>query len=373
MAQFHVTLCTLILVALAACSLQVAQGVKKLPETKDEVVADFENWVKTVGEKHAAFERAAKSAGSVDELASKVGETVIVVDQSGAGNYKTISEALNAVPLHNKAPVTIKVNAGTYVERVVVPKSKQRITLQGAGRDVTKITEKNVAGDSGTTYTSSTFGVSAPYFTARNISFENSSPPPNGGVQQQAVALRTTGDFNAFYGCAFYGHQDTLYDHRGRHFFKDTLIVGTEDFIFGGGKSLYKNCELRVLPSVGGSLTAQKRMTGTEDSGYSFVNCKVTGSMPPQVYLGRAWGPYSRVVFALTEFAGIIKPVGWYNWGDPAREKTVYYAQYKCFGPGANQAGRASFARELTDAEAAPFLSLNYIDGGLWGVSNLDS
>lgn len=114
MAQFHVTLCTLVLVALA-CSLQAAQAAKKLPETKDEVVADFENWVKSVGEKHAAFESAAKSAGSVDELASKVGETVIVVDQSGAGNYKTVNEALNAVPMHNKAPITIKVNAGTYV------------------------------------------------------------------------------------------------------------------------------------------------------------------------------------------------------------------------------------------------------------------
>lgn len=126
---------------------------------------------------------------------------------------------------------------------------------------------------------------------------------------------------NAFYGCAFYGHQDTLYDHRGRHFFKDTLIVGTVDFIFGDGKSLYKNCELRVLPSSGGSLTAQKRLSGSEDTGYSFVNCKVTGSGPPQVYLGRAWGPYSRVIFAFTEFANIIKPEGWYNWGDPSREK----------------------------------------------------
>jgi hypothetical protein len=48
----------------------------------------------------------------------------------------------------------------------------QHITLQGAGQDVTKITEKNVAGDSGTTYTSSTFGVSAPYFSAYDISFE---------------------------------------------------------------------------------------------------------------------------------------------------------------------------------------------------------
>lgn len=338
----------------------------KVPSSREEVIASFQSWVDSVGTKHAAFENAAKSAGSVDDLSSKVGETVIVVDQSGAGNFKTISEAISSVPLHNKNPITIKVNAGTYVERVVVPKSMWHITLQGAGRDVTKITSTNAAGQTGTTYTTSTFGVSATYFTARNISFENASPPPNGGVQQQAVALRTTGDFNAFYGCAFYGQQDTLYDDRGRHYFKDSLIVGSVDFIFGDGKSLYKNCELRVIPSSGGSLTAQKRQSTSEDTGYSFVNCKVTGNGPATVYLGRAWGPYSRVVFAFTEFANIINPVGWYNWGDPAREGTVFYGTYKCSGPGAYNSNRAAWSHELTDAQAAPFMSLGYIDGGLW-------
>jgi len=77
---------------------------------------------------------------------------------------------------------------------------------------------------------------------------QNASPPPNGGAQQQAVALRTTGDFNAFYGCAFYGQQDTLYDDRGRHYFKDSLIVGSVDFIFGDGKSLYKVSMSKQLP-----------------------------------------------------------------------------------------------------------------------------
>jgi pectinesterase len=96
------------------------------------------------------------------------------------------------------------------------------------------------------------------------------------------------------------------------------------------------------------------------------VNCKVTGSGPATVYLGRAWGPYSRVVFAFTEFANIINPVGWYNWQDAAREGTVFYGQYKCFGPGANQANRAAWSHELTDAQAAPFMSLGYIDGSLW-------
>lgn len=37
-------------------------------------------------------------------------------------------------------------------------------------------------------------------------------------------------------------HQDTLYDHRGRHYFENSLIVGSIDFIFGNGRSLYRVC-----------------------------------------------------------------------------------------------------------------------------------
>lgn len=107
--------------ALQPVAAAAASAKKAVPETRAEVISSFEAWVESVGAKHAAYESAAKSAGSnVEELASKVGEWVIVVDQSGAGNYKTINEAINAVPLHNKSPVTIKVNAGTYVS-VLLP------------------------------------------------------------------------------------------------------------------------------------------------------------------------------------------------------------------------------------------------------------
>lgn len=37
-------------------------------------------------------------------------------------------------------------------------------------------------------------------------------------------------------------HQDTLYDHRGRHYFENSLIAGSIDFIFGNGRSLYRVC-----------------------------------------------------------------------------------------------------------------------------------
>jgi hypothetical protein len=56
----------------------------------------------------------------------------------------------------------------------------------------------------------------------------------------QAVALRITSDMAAFYNCAILGYQDTLYDHNGRHYFKDCFIQGSIDFIFGDGLSMYK-------------------------------------------------------------------------------------------------------------------------------------
>jgi pectinesterase len=70
---------------------------------------------------------------------------------------------------------------------------------------------------------------------------QNSAPaPPGGAVGRQAVAFLIEGDMAQFYNCSFYGAQDTLYDKRGRHYWKDCFIQGSIDFIFGDGQSYYE-------------------------------------------------------------------------------------------------------------------------------------
>lgn len=70
---------------------------------------------------------------------------------------------------------------------------------------------------------------------------KNTAPPPAPGrIGAQAVALRIAGDQAAFYGCGFYGAQDTLNDDRGRHYFRECFIQGSIDFIFGKARSLYE-------------------------------------------------------------------------------------------------------------------------------------
>lgn len=296
----------------------------------------------------------------------------LTVDHNPAyGDFTSIQSAIDSLPSINLLRVVIKVHAGTYTEKVSIPPLKSFITIQGAGADRTVVQWGDTAQTIGArgqpigTFSSATFAVNSPYFIAKNITFKNTTPvPPAGAVGKQAVAFRISADTAAFLGCKFLGAQDTLYDHFGRHYYKDCYIEGSVDFIFGNALSLFEGCHVHAIAPVTGAVTAQGRSSLLEDTGFSFLKCKVTGS--GALYLGRAWGPFSRVVFAFTYMDNIIIPKGWHNWGDPTREATVFYGQYKCTGPGASFAGRVSWARELTDAEAKPFISLSFIDGSEW-------
>ncbi|KAI4377080.1 hypothetical protein MLD38_014766 [Melastoma candidum] len=297
--------------------------------------------------------------------------TLVVDKNPAAGDFTSIQDAIDSLPAVNYVRVVIKVHAGVYTEKVSIPPMKSFITIEGAGADSTIVQWGDTADTPGPkglplgTYGSATFAANSPYFVAKNITFKNTAPlPPPGAMGKQAVAFRISADTAAFYGCKFLGAQDTLYDQLGRHYYKDCYIEGSVDFIFGNGLSLFDGCQVHAIAQLTGALTAQGRKSMLEDTGFSFVNCRITGS--GALYLGRAWGPFSRVVFAYTYMDNIIIPRGWHDWDDPNRDLTVFYGQYKCTGPGAGFTGRVAWSRELTDDEAKPFLSLSFIDGSEW-------
>ncbi|KAH7282766.1 hypothetical protein KP509_35G046900 [Ceratopteris richardii] len=299
------------------------------------------------------------------------GRPMIVVAKDGSGDVKTIQAAIDLVPQENKQRIIIYVKKGIYREKLIFPKSKPFITLKGEGSALTYIEWGDTAstvGDDGkplSTFGSASVAVQSDDFIALDISFKNTAPAPKSGeIGKQAVALRVQGDRAAFYRCGFYGAQDTLYDKSGRHYYYKCYIEGSIDFIFGNARSLFVKCHLHSIATPWGSISAQKRLEPEENTGYSFVYCMVTGS--GTIYLGRAWGPYSRVVYAHTYFDNIIRPEGWNDFGLVANQKKVYYGEYKCFGPGAARTGRVPWSRILTDQQARPFLSISFIDGKSW-------
>ncbi|KAL2609184.1 hypothetical protein R1flu_027757 [Riccia fluitans] len=268
----------------------------------------------------------------------------IVVDKSGKGDFTTIQAAVNAVAYKNRERVIIRIRPGVYKERVRIPKEKPYITFQGYPNR-TIITFDSIASDvisPEDNTTLSTFG-----------SATNSAPiPPSGSVGKQAVAFRITGDMAAFYYCQFLGGQDTLYDHHGRHYFEYCYIEGTIDFVFGDGRSLYKNCILNALDNYGepGSVTAQKRNPNTLDTGFSFVDSSVTGT--GQVYLGRAWGNYSRVIYARCYMDEVVIPVGWDDRGIKDRESPLCSSAV-CGSPAKASAGSPG-PRDSVPSEMKP-------------------
>lgn len=114
-----------------------------------------------------------------------VGVRKIVVDAGGAGDFVSIQRAVDSVPEGNTVRVIVQINAGTYIEKVVVPASKPYVTFQGAGRDVTVVKWHDRASDRGPdgqplrTYNTASVTILANYFNAKNISFKVSSRLPS--------------------------------------------------------------------------------------------------------------------------------------------------------------------------------------------------
>ncbi|XP_017232794.1 probable pectinesterase 53 isoform X2 [Daucus carota subsp. sativus] len=249
----------------------------------------------------------------------------VSVSQFGTGDFLTIREAIASVQLHNTKRIILDIGPGVYREKIIVRKTLDFITFFGNASDPPTITWNDTASTTSgrdgrplKTFQSATVAVDANYFVAVNIKFENTAPHKIGSQGEQAVALRISGSKAAFYNCSFFGSQDTLYDHKGLHYFYNCFIQGSVDFIFGYGRSLYEKCHLNSVANKVASLTAQKRNIATMQSGFSFKDCRITGS--GRVYLGRAWGDYSRVVFSYTFMDSLVLPQGWSDWGKLSRD-----------------------------------------------------
>ncbi|KAJ6672124.1 PECTINESTERASE 63-RELATED [Salix viminalis] len=289
----------------------------------------------------------------------------IKVRQDGSGDYRTLTGAVESIPSGNTQRVIVDIGAGVYIEKIKIEKDKPFITFRGSASNMPTLTFAGTARVYGTVY-SATLQVYSAYFVASNIIIKNSAPRPSGRLkEEQAVALRIGGDKAAFYNCRLIGFQDTLCDDMGRHFFKNCYIEGTVDFIFGSGKSLYLATTINVLADQGlAVITAQARHK-EDDTGFSFVHCKVNG-IGKGAYLGRAWTERPRVVFAYTEMSSVVDPAGWSDNLHPERDRTVSFGEYKCKGPGSNPSGRVKFSKQLTPQQVKPLISLAYIEGSKW-------
>ncbi|XP_037492131.1 pectinesterase PPME1 [Jatropha curcas] len=322
-----------------------------IPEAEAEVNAWFEANVKPLADRKGTLNA---------DLESKR----LRFSYQGSGEFKTITDAVKSIPAKNAQRVIVDIGPGTYTEKITIEKDKPFVSFVGVP-EKTIIEFAGTAHEFGTVY-SATLQVESDFFVGSGLVIKNTAPPPDGvRPGAQAVAFRIAGSMSSFYNCKFIGFQDTICDDKGFHFWKDCYVEGTVDFIFGSGKSIYLNTQLEVIQDKDMTVIVAQARGNAEDTGFSFVHCSITGKAKG-AFLGRAWMPAPKAIFAYSTISEVICPEGWSNNEHPEREPEIFFGEFKNSGPGAAADGRVKFAKQLTEAEVKPFISLSYIEGSKW-------
>lgn len=284
-------------------------------------------------------------------------EAHFTVALDGSGDFKTVQEAVNAVPDFRKTTTIIFIKNGLYKEKINISASKRKIRLLGESLEGTILSyddfaqKKNRFGEEMGTSGSASCYIYGDEFSASNLTFQNTAGPIG-----QAVAVWIAADQAVFVNCRFLGYQDTLYTygHGARQYYKDCFIEGTTDFIFGSSTAVFEDC--RIFCKPGGSYITAASTPDTSAYGYVFKKCKVTGSAPVRSYfLGRPWRPYAKTVFIACELDEIVKPAGWDHWGKETNKRTAYYAEYQNKGSGYLPAERVGWSKQLSEEEAKSY------------------
>ncbi|TMW91361.1 hypothetical protein EJD97_014437 [Solanum chilense] len=298
-----------------------------------------------------------------------------VVAKDGSGQFNTIAAALAAYPKNLKGRYTIYVKAGIYDEYITVTKDQVNIFMYGDGPRKTIVTGHKSALAGVSTYQSASFSAIGNGFIGKSMGFQNTAGPEG----HQAVALRVQSDMSAFYNCRMDGYQDTLYVQTHRQFYRNCVVSGTVDFIFGDSAAILQNCLIiarKPMEKQQNTVTAQGRTNIRATTGLVIQNCRI---VPEQLleplrfkiptFLGRPWKMYARTVVMESTLADFIQPAGWMPWDGNFALDTCVYAEYANRGPGANTNNRVKWKgfKVITDRnEALQYTTTPFIQGNQW-------
>ncbi|KAH9809522.1 carbohydrate esterase family 8 protein [Teratosphaeria destructans] len=291
-----------------------------------------------------------------------------------SGTYSTIQDAVDALDTSSTKTQSIFIEPGTYEEQVVISVLDGPLIIYGYTEDtssyaanVVTITASHALADTGSDDAAGTLRVETTNgFMLFNVNARNSygHTASNG----QALALAANKGNQGYYGCAFYGWQDTVLAQAGKQVYGKCYFEGVTDFIYGQhALAWFDRCDIRVLKAKIGYITASGRASDT-DSYYVFNRATIAAAADNVVtsgsfYLGRPWRNYARVAFQFTTMTDVINGAGWHVWKktDP-RTDHVTLAEFNNTGVG-SKGTRAPFSEMLPKAIAIEdILGIDYKD-----------
>ena len=309
----------------------------------------------------------------------------------------TLAAALERAPSNSATPYRIFLKRGRYYEKLIV--SKPNIHLIGEDREHTVVTfdaasdTRDPQGNPYGTRGSFTIKITAPGFSAVNITFENgfdylanlakdtADPARFRNPQGVAVMLDEASDRAVFRNCTIRGNQDTLFPNAGRSYFENCTISGNVDFIFGAGTAVFSKCDIvsvdRGRAKDNGYITAASTHIN-QPFGFVFLNSRLLKDSPRMargsVHLGRPWHPAAdstavgSVAFIETWMDDHISDAGWVRmsavnakgdriWFEP---EDARFVEHGSSGPGAKP---TTARRRLSANEVGKYSVANIFNG----------
>lgn len=297
-------------------------------------------------------------------------------------DYPTISEAVEAVNYNE--PATIFIDEGIYREKLFI--NKGNITLKGAGRGKTTIVFDDGAydvledGSKRGTFRSYTVFAGGEYVSLQDLTVINEAG--DGNAAGQALAVYADAKYVYMENVELLSHQDTLFiaplptserlpggfvgpgnlksrTNTEQHY-KNCLIKGDVDFIFGGGDAIFEKCQILVNnrnEKINGYIAAPCENIGS--LGLFFKECDIYGEpgiSEESVFLGRPWRPTGRAGFVDCRYDRCINTLGFSEWSSITDcDSIARFAEYKPVymdGAFVDMNKRNSFVRNLSDKEA---------------------
>jgi pectin methylesterase-like acyl-CoA thioesterase len=289
---------------------------------------------------------------------------VVTVAQDGSGDFTNVTNALATIPANNNVRTVIYLKKGTYRERSIV--TAPYVSLVGAGRDDTKIVyDLSNADMPNQAVNGATVAVSGDYFTAANLTIENDSKPSDG----QALALSVNADQAVFENVKLVGYQDTLYagirtasPRLGRQYYRNSVIMGRTDFIYGpASAAVFDHVDaVSINASDSGGYVTAAATKNEIDPGLVFINSRLLkdSSTNGLHYLGRPWQDKPSTRYINTWMDSHIHPEGWTTMQVPS----FFYGEYNSTGPGANPGTRV-MGTQMTAEEASALTIPRMFDG----------
>jgi len=245
---------------------------------------------------------------------------------------------------------------GLYRQKTLI--KTPGLVIEGAGADKTVIVYDDYAlktdelGREYNTFRTYTMAVCADHITLRSLAIVNDALRPK--EKGQEVALSVLGDDFLLENCRLSSTQDTLfagplpddliarYDGflrdelrakgEGRQIYRNCLIEGSVDYIFGCADALFEACEIRnIFDGRSGGFIAAPAHAPEQTRGFLFRNCRMThGEKVAQgsIYLARPWRDYGLCRFENCELGDHIHPNGFDKWNDTERDKTARFYEF---------------------------------------------